>query len=205
MARALATRIRRLPVAIGYYRGPPIMSALRKRWLLFRNPHAEIRIGRHTRLGPGFTLQMPFGGTFIAGERCDFRRNFRAEFGRGDARIEFGDDCVCSYDTVVQCSTTLEFGDRCQIGRAIIVDGQHRFRDLDKPMLDQGYDFHEVKIEDDAVITSNCTIMASLGKRAVIGANSVVTRPIPAYTIAVGIPARPVEYFGPPKEAPAAL
>ena len=36
-------------------------------------------------------------------------------------------------------------------------------------------------------------------ERAVIGANSVVTRPIPPYCLAVGAPAKVVEYFGPPE------
>ena len=45
----------------------------------------------------------------------------------------------------------------------IVVDGHHRFRDLDKPMLEQGYDFHAVRIEDDATVTTKCTIIADLG------------------------------------------
>jgi acetyltransferase-like isoleucine patch superfamily enzyme len=31
----------------------------------------------------------------------------------------------------------------------------------------------------------------------VIGANSVVTKPIPAFTVAAGAPARELDYFGP--------
>ena len=204
-ARRLVDRLRRLPVSIGYFRAPLLASALRKRWVLFRNPHAQITFGRHTYLGPGFSLHMPFGGTFTTGERVEFRRNFRAELAGNGTRIAFGDDCVCTYDVLMQCTTTIELGDRCQVGQAsIILDGNHRFRDLDKPMLQQGYDFHEIHIEDDAVITSKCTIIAAIGERAFIGANSVVTRPIPPYTVAVGSPARPIDYFGPPKRAPAA-
>jgi acetyltransferase-like isoleucine patch superfamily enzyme len=47
--------------------------------------------------------------------------------------------------------------------------------------------------------------MADVGTRAFIGANSVVTKPIPPYTVAVGAPARPIEYFGPPGGEPAEL
>jgi hypothetical protein len=79
--RRLPARLRRLPVSIGYFRGPKLMSWLRKRWVRFRNPHADIRFGRGTYLGPGFSLDMPFGGTFVTGEYAEFRRNFRAEFG----------------------------------------------------------------------------------------------------------------------------
>ena len=107
---------------------------------------------------------------------------------------------------LIQCTTTIDIGERCQFGQTtILLDGQHRFRDLEKPMLEQGYDWHPLTIEDDATITTKCTIMADIGRRAFIGANSVVTRPIPPYTVAVGAPARPIEYFGPPGQEPEEL
>jgi acetyltransferase-like isoleucine patch superfamily enzyme len=204
--RALARRIRRLPVSIGYFRGPFWMSALRKRWVRFRNPHADIRFGRGTYLGPGFSLHMPYGGTFITGNAVEFRRNFRAELGGPDARIEFGDWAVCTYDVLMQCSTHITIGKRCQFGQnAIILDGNHKYRDLSRPMLDQGYEFRDIVIEDDAVVLSKCTIVAAIGTRSVIGANAVVSRPIPSYVLAVGAPARPVDYFGPPGGEPEEL
>jgi hypothetical protein len=68
-------------VSIGYFSGPRLMSALRKRWVRARNPHAKIRFGSGTYLGPGFSLDMPFGGTVVTGKRCEYRRNFRADIG----------------------------------------------------------------------------------------------------------------------------
>jgi acetyltransferase-like isoleucine patch superfamily enzyme len=72
-------------------------------------------------------------------------------------------------------------------------------------MLEQGYDFSPVRIEDDAAVMSKCTVMANIGRRAFVGANSVVSRPLPAYTVCVGAPARPIDYFGPPGEEPPEL
>jgi acetyltransferase-like isoleucine patch superfamily enzyme len=201
--RELHRKVRRLPVTIGYFRGPLWMSALRKRWALFHNPDATIKFGAGTYLGPGFSLHMPFGGTFITGEGVEFRRNFRAELGGPESRIEFGARSVCTYDVLVQCGTTIEIGERCMFGQStIVIDGNHRYRDLDRPMLEQGYDFIPIHIEDDVTITSKCTIIANIGARAFIGANAVVTRPIPPYTVAAGAPARPLDYFGPPGLAP---
>src|SRR5205823_1751547 len=103
-------------------------------------------------------------------------------------------------------SKEITVGERCQFGQSsMVVDSQHRFRDLDRPMIEQGYDSGRVRIEDDAVITTKCTIMSSIGRRAFVGANSVVSRPVPAYTVAVGSPARPIDYFGPPGEEPEEL
>jgi acetyltransferase-like isoleucine patch superfamily enzyme len=193
--------LRDLPRAAGYYHGPRLMSWLRKRWVLLRHPHADIRFGPGSYLGPGFSLHIPRSGTFVAGPGVEFRRGFRAELEGG--RIEIGARSVFTYYVLMQCTTSIEIGERCMFGQStIVVDGNHRFRDLDRPMLDQGYDFTPIRIEDDATVTTKCTIMADIGERAFIGANSVVTRPVPPFTVAVGAPAKPIEYFGPPDREP---
>ena len=47
---------------------------------------------------------------------------------------------------------------------SFLTDGNHNFRELDKPMLAQGYQFKPLKIADDAVATSKCTILADMGE-----------------------------------------
>lgn len=203
LLRRMLLRLRRLPISLGYYRGPVWASNVRKLWVRARNPGADIRFGNHTYLGPGFSLHMPHGGTFVTGEFVEFRRNFRAELAGPDSSIRFGARSVCTYDVLIQCGTTIDIGERCMFGQStIIVDGNHRFRDLDRPMLDQGYDFGPIRIGDDATITSKCSIIADVGTRAFVGANAVVTRPIPPFTVAGGVPARPIDYFGPPGSEP---
>jgi acetyltransferase-like isoleucine patch superfamily enzyme len=190
---------------MGYDRGPKFMSRLRQRWVIIRHPEADIRFGRDVYVGPRFSLYIPARGSFIVGDGVEFRRDFRAEVS-GSGRVTIGSASVFTYSVLVQCTTTIDIGERCMFGQStILLDGQHRFRDLTRPMLDQGYDFHPLTIEDDAVITTKCTIMADVGRRAFIGANSVVSKPIPGYTVAVGAPARPIEYFGPPGEEPSEL
>jgi acetyltransferase-like isoleucine patch superfamily enzyme len=197
--------LRWLPVRIGYDRGPRVASWLRKRWVILRHPQADIRFGAGTYLGPRFSLFIPGEGGFIVGDGVEFRRDFRAEVS-GNGRVTIGSGSVFTYSVLIQCTTTIDIGERCQFGQTtILLDGQHRFRDITTPMLEQGYDWHPLTIEDDATITTKCTIMANIGRRAFIGANSVVTRDIPPYTVAVGAPARPIDYFGPPGEEPAEL
>jgi len=178
------------------------MSAIRKRWVKLRNPHATVVFGKHCFLGPGFSLHAPDGGTFIAGRGVEFRRNFRAEI-TGNGRIVIGDWSYLTYNVLIACSTAIEIGERCGVGYCSqVYDGNHRYRDLSKPFLDQGYEFRSIRIEDGAQIHSLCTIINSIGERAVIGANAVVSRPIPAFTLAVGTPARPIDYFGPADARP---
>lgn len=190
-------RLLYLPRDLGYVYGPRLASRLRKWWILVRNPHANLIFREPVYLGPGFSLHVPERGTFIVNPGVEFRRNFRAEIA-GNGKLEIGSDSVFTYDVLIQCSTSITIGERCMFGQStIVVDGNHRFRDLDKPMLEQGYDFRSIDIADDATITTKCTIIADVGRRAFIGANSVVLRDIPSYTVAGGVPAKELEYFGP--------
>jgi acetyltransferase-like isoleucine patch superfamily enzyme len=185
-----------------YFWGPRLTSELRKRWVIFKNPHAEISFAGPCRLGPGFNLHMENGGRFIVGKYVDFRRGFLAEIG-ADATVTIGDLCVFSYNSLIQCSTSIEIGDRAMFGQSsIVVDGNHRFRDVSMPLGGQGYDYKSIKIANDATTLTKCTIVDSIGTKAVVGANSVVAKPVPAYCLAAGVPARVLDYFGPPELAP---
>lgn len=184
-------------VDVGYVRGPRLMSELRKRWARFRNPYATIEFGRGTFAGPGFSLHMPHGGTFITGEGVEFRRGFRAEVGH-QGRVEIGAGSYLTYDVIIACDTTITIGERCGLAQnTFVADGSHRYKDLDTPFLQQGYNYRPLQIEDDVQIHSKCTIVNSIGTRSVIGANAVVSRAIPPYCMAAGVPARVLDYFGP--------
>ena len=177
-------------VGIGYHRGPRLMSSLRKLWVRLRNPHTEIRFGKSTLLGPRFNLYAPWGGTFIVGSGVSFGRNFRCELSPG-SRVTIAEGATFADDVVIQCGTTIDFGERVTVGQcSLVVDGNHRFRDLDRPMLAQGYDFRPLRIDDDATVGSKCTVINDVGRRAVVEANSVVSQPVPADSVATGLPAR---------------
>ena len=179
-----------------------LMSELRKAWVRLLHPGAHIEFGPHTYVGPGFSLQIPESGTFITGEGVQFRRGFRAEVS-GNGRIVLGAGTICTYNVLMQCTTSIEVGERCMFGQStLVVDGQHRFRDITKPMLEQGYDFEPITIGDDAVITTKCSIMTSVGERAFIAANAVLTRPAPPFCIMGGVPAKVLDYYGPPGGEP---
>lgn len=183
--------------------GPFLMSWLRKRWVLFRNPHAHIEFQGPVYLGPGFSLDMPRGGTFIVGPGVEFRRGFRAELAQASSRITIGGASVFTYDVVIQCAGSIEIGAHCIFAQAsMVVDGSHRFRGIDRPMLAQGYDLRAIRIADHAAVMAKATIINDVGERTFVGANSVVTRPAPAYCVVGGVPARVLDYFGPPGGEP---
>jgi acetyltransferase-like isoleucine patch superfamily enzyme len=200
--RGLRAALGDVPRQVGYVSGPALMSTLRRWWVLLRHRHAHVRFLGPVYLGPGFSLHIPDGGTFVVGPGVEFRRGFRAEV-LGDGRVTIGPGTVFTYYVVLQCSTSIDIGSNCTFAQAAtVIDGQHRFRDLDRPMSEQGFDFTPIRIQNDAAIMAKATVMADVERRAFVGAGAVVTQPAPAYCVSVGVPARPVDYFGPAGGAP---
>ena len=177
--------------------GPRLMSALRKRWIVFSNPQANISFGPGVHIGPGFSLWIPENGTFVVGPGVEFRRGFRAEVANG-GRVVIGANCTFSYYSLIQITGSLEIGEGCGFGQSsAIFDGNHYYRDLEKPFMHQGFSLRPIRIGSECGLLTKATILNDVGDRVVLGANSVVVHPIPSHTVAVGAPARVVEYFGP--------
>ena len=192
----------RLPWRLRYLHGARVASELRRVAVALTHRHCRVEFHGPVRLGPGFELHIPDRGAFIVGPGVDFRRGFVCEIS-GTGRVVIGGGSIFTRDALLQCSTSIEIGEHCIFAQSILIaDGNHRFRDLTRPMVEQGYDYRPITIEDHVFVTSKSTILAGIGERSVIGANSVVVRPIPAFCVAVGSPARVIEYFGPPERRP---
>jgi acetyltransferase-like isoleucine patch superfamily enzyme len=164
--------------------------------------HCHVEFQGPVYIGPGFELEIPDSGTLIVGPDVKFRRGFVCEIsGSGSvvigARTDFTSHCL------IQCSTSIEIGERCAFGQStLIFDGRHRYLGPDEHWLDQGWDFQPVRIGDGVGVSDKCTIHADIGENAIIASHSVVNRPIPAYCVAAGAPARVVRYFGPEDRSP---
>lgn len=65
------------------------------------------------------------------------------------------------------------------------------------PPMQRPYVYKAVKIEDNVWIGESVSILpgVTIGKGSIIGSNSVVTKDIPSFVIAVGIPAKPMKRF----------
>jgi acetyltransferase-like isoleucine patch superfamily enzyme len=68
--------------------------------------------------------------------------------------------------------------------------GQHGIDRLDVPIREQPGCYPRVTIGRDSWIGERSIVLADIGHHCVIGAGSVVTRPVPDFAIAVGNPAR---------------
>ncbi len=126
------------------------------------------------------------------------------------ARVSIGQGTFLNLGVMVAALERVEIGDHCMFANGCFVtDANHRFDDPGRPITWQGFDAKgPTRIGDNVwcgahvVVTSGVTI----GERSVIGANSVVTTDIPAYSIAAGVPARvlrAIEYTTPAGTDPA--
>ncbi len=118
-----------------------------------------------------------------------------AHFGDG-ARIEIGDNSGIGVDCDLRGPITI--GRDVMMGpECIIITRLHRHDRLDIPMCQQGWeDAKPVVIEDDVWIGTRVIILPGVrvGKGVVIGAGAVVTRDVPDYAVAAGVPARVIHY-----------
>ncbi|GFE60325.1 DapH/DapD/GlmU-related protein [Geobacter sp. AOG2] len=83
-------------------------------------------------------------------------------------------------------------------GRVYISDHNHNFKNIEEPIVNQGIEAGgKVVIGDNSWLGEGCVILpgVSIGKGAVIGSNAVVTKSIPPFSVAVGIPAKVIRQY----------
>lgn len=133
---------------------------------------AEIKIRDNTYIHP-YVLIKADNGKIIIGKDCTVN-DFSILYGHGDLII--GDDVHIAAHTV-------------------IVPMDHNYEDPHIPISQQGTSKIGVTIEDGVWIGTSVVILdgVKIGKGSVIGAGAVVTESIPAYSVAVGVPAKVIK------------
>lgn len=117
--------------------------------------------------------------------------------------INIGNNVSMMDNCHISCCDKITIGDGCLFGANVFVtDNFHgdnsveqlTIPPIDRPLFVKG----EVKIGNNVWIGRNVCIMpgVTIGDGAVIGANAVVTKDVPKYSVAVGVPARVVGKTG---------
>ena len=88
-------------------------------------------------------------------------------------KIEIGNDVMIAYDVN-------------------IIDTDHRFSDLETPMISQGIVTKPIIIEDDVWIGSKAVILngVTIGKGSIVAAATVVNKSVPPYSVVGGVPCK---------------
>ncbi|WP_026082672.1 acyltransferase [Mastigocladopsis repens] len=90
----------------------------------------------------------------------------------------------------------IKIGKRCLIAAHIgIFANNHIFDDPTQDIEDQGVTRQGIKIEDNCWLGHGVTVLdgVTIGKGSVIGAGAVVTKDIPPFSVAVGVPAKVIK------------
>lgn len=197
----LLTMLSPLPGAIGF--------GLRK--ILYKKIFGKI--GRGAVFGPGITLRCP-GQVFI-GNNFTSDGNVVLDAKGNNSLIELGDSIFVGRGTIFSCASAgiklgsnISFGPSCYIrasrgsvnlgsyitigANSVIISGNPGFKNLDIPMMNQEGEANGITIGNDVWMGVGVRIIdgVKIGNGCIIGAGAVVTKDIPDFSIAAGVPAR---------------
>jgi acetyltransferase-like isoleucine patch superfamily enzyme len=132
----------------------------------------EITIGNDSFVLRGSILH-PYDGKIVIGRNVGIN-HYCVIYGMGGVTI--GDDVMMA----TSCT---------------LVSGNHNHDKLDIPMNAQGATRERINIGNNVWIGAKVTILAGvdIGEGAIIAAGAVVTKCVPAYSVAAGIPARVIK------------
>lgn len=170
-----------------------------------KEPEYEALIGTGTYIENDAFIQT-FNGDkskIQIGRNCHIRGHLLVM--RLDGNIKIGDYCFIGPQTKIWSSLSINIGNRVLISHNVNIhdnnshplDSQERHEDFvyirniglqDKTNIPE----KEIIIEDDVWIGFNSTILkgVTIGKGAIIGANTVILKDVPPFSVVVGNPAR---------------
>lgn len=170
-----------------------LLSALERRIFRFR------RFGRGSIIKP-FPLRIDGTRYIEIGEDCFFGDRLvliaSAEFMgvRHEPSCVFGNRCVFGSDAFISCTSSITIGNAVLTSsRVFIGDSYHGYTDVTRPILDQPMAGEApIHIGDGCFLGIGAAILpgVTLGRNCFVGANAVVTKSFPDYSVVAGVPAK---------------
>lgn len=120
-----------------------------------------------------------------------------------EGKISIGKNTVVGPFSVIMGHGGTTIGNNVVIGpRVSILPVNHLYDDPTLPIREQGVSSQGIVIEKDAWIGAGALVLdgVKVGKGSVVGAGAVVTKDIAPYSLAVGVPAKVVRTWDPPKK-----
>jgi carbonic anhydrase/acetyltransferase-like protein (isoleucine patch superfamily) len=116
--------------------------------------------------------------------------------------IEIGDDVYIGQRCTISTATEIVIGHGTTIGDQVYIGGgRHGYEDPKKGVLPQRLVAGSVRIGPRSWIGYGAFVSGAgeleIGEHAIVGANSVVIRSVPAFTLVAGSPAKPIKRFDP--------
>lgn len=134
----------------------------------------------------------------LIGDRFQHKKGAMILAKSGSVRI--GNDCALGKNAEILCDKArVTIGNFVRVAAEVfIATGDHNYRDPDTPIIQQGFRYQDVTIEDDVWIGRRAIIMPGIcvGRGSIIAAGAVVTHDVPAMGIVGGVPARLIKTRG---------
>jgi len=112
-------------------------------------------------------------------------------------RLSIGYNVFVNRGVYITARAEISIGDNVIIGPyAVINSGCHLYKSKDILIRDQGHKLGPISIGNDVWIGAHSVVLpgVTIGEGAVIGAGAIVTRSVPPYAVAVGVPAKVIRY-----------
>ena len=154
----------------------------------------QVQAGENVYIGKHCSLK---GKHHITLEDCVTVHPY-AQIWSGGGTVKIGRGSEIGERCRISIANSLEIGKKVLLSPNVyITDCDHEYRNIDIPVIDQGIvqRGQSVSIGEGSYIGINAVIVGNvkIGKHCVIGANSVVTKDVPDYCVAVGSPARVIK------------
>lgn len=156
---------------------------------------SNLVIGDDVTLMPWAHLKLRGKGRIVLGNGVLLDSNVRL-VAANEAQLELGDDVKVGIGTVMNAGADLIVGCRTLIaGYCTIDSSEHCYAGRD-PVACQGYTHSPVYIGADVWLGGSVFIEkgSCIGQGAIVGVRAVVAGDIPAFSVAMGMPARVVKY-----------
>jgi len=114
----------------------------------------------------------------------------------GVGAVHIGSDALIGMSNVIIGPVSL--GNKVILAQHVVISGlNHGYRDPHVAIKDQPIETSPIVIGDDCWLGANVVVTAgvTIGKHCIVAAGSVVTKPIPPYSVAVGNPARVIRTY----------
>ncbi len=162
----------------------------------------KLTLGRGARIREYVQLQGGGSGVVTIGENSNVGPFVMLEAQPGGS-ITIGSGCGINAFCVIYGGGGVTIGDNTRIAcHVVIVANNHNIDDVSKNIRDQGFTAEGIRVGSDVWIGAGARILdgVHIGDHAVIGAGAVVTKDIPEYAVAVGVPARVLRLRGEEKK-----
>jgi len=188
------------PIRAGYYR--TILKKLGENVNIGRNGKItqpeNVEINSYSSIEDDVTI---IGGNGVSlGEHVIIQRRTTIEGAGYDvSMIQIGDYTNISKYCYLHGGGGIIIGKDVLIGPHCVINStQHKFEDVSIIMRKQGTELKRIVIQDNVWLGANVTVTlgVTLGEGSIIGAGAVVTKDIPPYAVAVGVPAKVIKYRG---------